>query len=68
MSKSSNRGVLPRGVHLAPHAETCLKNALAALRRGLLVTAWHWTERARAELDALIQGEMPPHREAPDEA
>jgi hypothetical protein len=37
-------------------AKQCLEKALVCLEGGLLVSSWHWTERARAELDKLTDG------------
>ena len=50
--------VLPEGVQLAPNAVRALQNALDALHAGLVVAAWSWTERARAELDRLTDGDQ----------
>lgn len=50
--------VLPEGVQFAPDAVQALQHALDALGSGLVVAAWYWTERARVELDKLLNGDQ----------
>ena len=57
MNSERGVGVLPVGVQVAPAAARALEKALGALDAGLLVAAWSWTEKARAELDKLTDGQ-----------
>ena len=52
----NGRGGLPDATRVAPAAARALEKALDALRSGLVVSAWHWTEKARSELDRLTDG------------
>ena len=56
MTSEKRVGVLPAGVKVAPDAARALEKALDALQLGLVASAWSWTEKARAELDALTDG------------
>lgn len=49
----SKGAVLPKGASVCPEAARCLERALDCLGRGLVASAWSWTERARVELDRL---------------
>lgn len=48
MKKSQH---LPDGVRVCPEAAAYLQRAIDALEGSLIVNAWNWAEKARAELD-----------------
>jgi hypothetical protein len=57
--REKSTGVLPPGAHVCPEATNYLRWALHSLNRGLVVSAWRWAEKARAELDKVTDGETP---------
>ena len=56
MSTRHDNGILPADVKLCSQVERYLSQALHALERGLLISAWSWTEKARAALDEMTDG------------